>query len=218
LPFWPVTASAGSRDRGGAGAEGRRLRGPAIRIQPRPRSAGLRSETHVRSAAAAIAGGGAGRPTRCCSVLWAILRFDAAPRAKRPEQGLLRLRKELGCLLTCGRLDRICGPGGGLDAEARGDRGARYPDRCASSPGTSISGQPRGYSRAAWTPARGVRHDALRGTRDPAHRPRGLRGGAQARLARVLGRQGERAGNHPAVARRRHRGRPTTIRTVQLST
>ena len=121
-------------------------------------------------------------------------RYDRLERAKRPEQAILSLRKELGVHLRRAR--------GRLGAEARGRRRPRHPDRARAYRGhllRAAARHPRGGRRE-----RGLRHHALQRARDPAHCARRLRGGAQAVWKTLFGGQGERARDFAVVERNSH--------------
>ncbi len=137
-------------------------------------------------------------------------KYDTLPRALRPEQGILGIRKALGLFANLRPALLYPGARRRLDAEARGRRRARPHDhpradrRHLLRPAARAAHQRRGRGR-------GLRHDALQRERDPPHRARRLRDGAEARQEAVLGRQGERARHQHPVARGRHRdGAPTT--------
>ncbi len=131
-------------------------------------------------------------------------RYDAAPRPLRPEQGLLRLRKELGLFANL-RPARVFP--GLVDASSLKPEVVEGLDILIvrELTGDIYFGQPRGVQHAGLRRARRLRHDALQRRRDPAHRARRASAPRRARQARVLGRQGQRAGDDPVVARGRHR-------------
>jgi 3-isopropylmalate dehydrogenase len=55
-------------------------------------------------------------------------KYDALPRPQRPEQGILRIRKELGLFANL-RPAVVSGAGGGVEPPPRSRVGSRYPDR-----------------------------------------------------------------------------------------
>ena len=164
------------------------------------------------------------RPSRSRASADAVLlgavggpKWDTLPRAMRPEQGILGIRKALG-----------------LFANLR--PALLYPELAAASTlkadvvagldlmiireltGDIYFGEPRGRRQQRRGRGRRLRHDALRRERNPPDRPRGLRDGARSRQEALLGRQGERARHEHPVARGRDGGRRRTFPTSRSRT
>ena len=79
-------------------------------------------------------------------------------------------------------------------------------------------GTPRGISTNADGRPRRREHHALHRARDRAHRARRLQGRARAQEEALLGGQGQRAGNHGAVARDGGAGGASSTRTSNCAT
>ena len=150
----------------------------------------------------ADAGRGGRRPTRCCSARSATLRWPAAEGRRRPEAGLLALRKLLGAYanLRPVAVHPALAHASPLRPERLDGRGP--PDRAGA--------DRRALLRRAAGAGAGQRgeHPALHGGGDRAGGAGGVRGG-RGRAARPgdVGGQGERAGGLAALARDGHAGR-----------
>ena len=146
------------------------------------------------------------QPTRCCAAPSAVRKYDALPRPQRPEQGILRIRKELGLFANLRPAVLYPGAGRRVDAQAGSGVGARHHDHARADRRHLLRRAARAARERARR-ARRLRHDALFGARDPAHRRGRLPDGAEARQEALLGRQGERARDEPLLARGRERRR-----------
>ncbi len=113
--------------------------------------------------------------------------YDVLPRDKRPERGLLRLRKELGLFanLRPAMVYPELAAASSLKAEIVAGLDLLIVRELT---GDIYFGEPRGISTLAGGEREGVEHDALPGERDPAYRAGRFRGRAQARQAPVFGR------------------------------
>ena len=140
----------------------------------------------------------AARPMPCCSAPSAARKWDSLPREQRPERGLLGIRKELG--LFANLRPAILYP-------ELANASTLKPEVVAGLDilivreltGDIYFGQPRGIEmREVNGEQRRLQHHDLQRERNPPHRPRRLRGGAQAQQEGVLGRQDERARNAPS--------------------
>ena len=121
---------------------------------------------------------------------------------KRPERGLCGCARSWACSPTCGRrlvFDAL------VDASTLKPEVVRGLDIMIvrELTGGIYFGEPRGIEDTARRRAPRLRHPGLHHERDPAHRPRRLRAGAQAQNKLLLGRQGQRDGVRPALARGR---------------
>ena len=121
-------------------------------------------------------------------------RYDKLERAKRPEQAILGLRKELGLFanLRPARVHPELAGASALKPEVVAGLDILIVRELT---GDIYFGQPQGHP-AEGRRARRLRHHALQRERDPAHRARRLRGRAQA-LASACARSTRRTCSRP---------------------
>ncbi len=140
--------------------------------------------------------------------------YDLAPRDKRPEAGLLAIRKALGLYANI-RPARVYK---GLEARRpaqAGDRPRHRPRRRARADGRALLRDP---ARAGSRGGNGREHAAVHAARGRAHRRGGVppRGGPPEEGH--VRRQVQRPRDLAALARGRDRGRRSGIRTSSSST
>ena len=124
-------------------------------------------------------------------------KWDALPVDRRPEKGLLRMRKELGLFANLRPAAVLPALVGASTLRPRGGRGDR-PAGGARADGRALLRRAARHG-AGLGPARGAQHDGVRRGRDRAHRARGLRRRAPPAQAGDARPQGERAGGLPAL-------------------
>ena len=127
-------------------------------------------------------------------------KWDTADFSKKPERGLLRLRKEMDLfanLRPAKVFDAL------VDASSLKPEIVKGLDIMIIRELTSgvYFGEPRGRHINAQGERRGVRHAALHGAGNPPRLRRRLRTGAQAQEQGALGREGQRHAHRRAVAR-----------------
>ena len=145
------------------------------------------------------------QPARCCSAPSAVRSGTRCRSSTRPEQGLLRIRKELGLFANLRPATVF---------PALADASTLRPEVVdgidllvvRELTGGLYFGEPRGRARGE-RPARGAQHDGLRRGRGRAHHARRLRGRARTPQARDARAQGQRARGLAALGRGRRRGR-----------
>ena len=197
--------------RGGAGAAGRRRAVRASTLETR----GVRRRRGGRGGgrrfpARADRGRGRRRPTRCCSAPSGHPSLAAAEGRRRPEAGLLALRKLLGAYANLRPVTVHPRAAPRLTAPARAARRRGPPDRAGAARRALLRRAPR--ARAG----RGGQHHALLGGGDRARGPGGVRGGTGPAAVGDLGGQGERAGGLAALAGDGDPGGGRTIPTCAL--